>query len=97
MFNRYRAPLALTSLLFVAAAPAHHHHGRHARHQHAALTPLPAGVELYSRRALRRARIILQLKLLELREEQLDRVRRAIQRRIPIDRLLNEPSPTPSP
>jgi hypothetical protein len=40
---------------------------------------------------LRRAKIILQLKLLELRAEQLDRVRRAVERHIPID------LPTPRP
>lgn len=46
---------------------------------------------LYSRRALRRARIILQLKLLELRSERLERVRKAVERRIPIDELLKDP------
>jgi hypothetical protein len=51
--------------------------------------PVPVLKELYSQRALRRARIILQLKLMELREQRLERVRKAIERRIPIDQLLN--------
>ncbi len=80
MLNRYRAVLALTSLCLLAASPGHHRHARQARHPN--VVPPAAGIEIYSRRALRRARIILQLKLLELREEQLDRVRRAVERRI---------------
>lgn len=53
---------------------------------------MPAPVEsLYSRRALRRARIILELKLLELRSERLERVRKAIEKHAAIDELLNEP------
>ena len=83
MLDRYRAVLALTSLLSLGAAHAHHRHpARHARSNLVAPAP---GLELYSRRALRRAKIILQLKLLELREQQLDRVRRAVERHLPID------------
>ncbi len=88
MLDRYRAVLALTSLCLLAAAPAtHHRHARHSRHPNFA--PPAAGIEIYSRRALRRARIILQLKLLELHEAQLERVKRAVERGIPIDRFLN--------
>ena len=84
MLDRYRAVLALTSLLSLGAAPGHHH--RHpVRHRHSSLAAAAPGLELYSRRALRRAKIILQLKLLELRQEQLDRVRRAVERHLPID------------
>jgi len=43
---------------------------------------------MYSRRALRRARTILQLKLLELHEERLDRIRRVIEKHLPISVLL---------
>jgi hypothetical protein len=78
MLNRYRAALALTSLLTIAASPGHHRHARHAPRRSPAAAP--AGIEIYSRRALRRARVILQLKLLELHQLQLDRVRRAIER-----------------
>ncbi len=79
MLDRYRAVLALTSLCLLAAAPAHRH-ASHSRHPN--LTPPAAGIEIYSRRALRRARIILQLKLLELHQLQLDRVRRAVEGQI---------------
>jgi hypothetical protein len=81
MLDRYRAALALTSLLLLAAAPPGHH-----RHRHTVPT---AGIELYSQRALRRARIILELKLLELRAEKLEAVRRAVLRHVPVDRWLN--------
>lgn len=89
MFDRYRAALALTSLLSLGPAPAPGHH-THPRHSRPALVA-PAGIELYSRRALRRAKIILQLRLLELHQEELDRVRRAVERHLPID------LPTPRP
>ena len=80
MLDRYRAALALTSLCLLAASAGHHRHSRHSRYPN--LTPPAAGINIYSRRALRRARIILQLKLLELHELQLDRVRRAVERQI---------------
>ena len=82
MFARYRAGLALTSLVLLLGA-------HHRVPQTPALRPVSAG-ELYSRRALRRARIILQLKLLELRSERLERVRKAIERGIPIEELLKD-------
>lgn len=82
MLDRYRAALALTSLLLLAAAPPGHH-----RHRHT--ISAGAGIELYSQRALRRARIILELKLLELRAEKLEAVRRAVLRHVPVDRWLN--------
>jgi len=47
--------------------------------------------DVYSRRALRRARTILLLKLLELREARLERVRKAIERRLPVEELLDRP------
>jgi hypothetical protein len=88
MLDRYRAALALTSLLLLAASPAHHRHARHAARP-AVAQPAP-GIELYSRRALRRARIILQLRLLELHQLQLERVRQAIERA-----LVDPPTPKP--
>ena len=78
MLDRYRAALALTSLCLLAASPGHHRHARHAHRP--VLAQPPAGIELYSRRALRRARIILQLKLLELHAMQLERIRKAVER-----------------
>jgi hypothetical protein len=95
MSVRYRARLALTLALFLlmgaSASPAqttrlHHHRVPQVR----TLPPMPADV-LYSRRALRRARIILQLKLLELRSERLERVRKALERNMPVDQLLHGP------
>jgi hypothetical protein len=41
--------------------------------------------ELYSRRALRRARFIIEMRLLELRKERLECVRQAILRNLPPD------------
>ena len=90
---RYRTALALTlaltaSLPAAARAPgrrnAVHHHARVA----GSVSISPDG--LYSRRALRRARTILELKLLELRSERLERVRKALEKHIPIDELLKD-------
>lgn len=85
----YRAGVALTSLVLLAApawaaksAPAH----VRPRAERAAIDLAPSS--LYSKRALRRARAILQLELLELREERLERVRRAIERQLPAGCLL---------
>ena len=50
-------------------------------------------LDLYSMRARRRAAIILQLELLELRKARLDRVRRAIEQRLPVDQLLRSKAP----
>ncbi len=83
MLDRYRAALALTSLCLLAASPNHHRHARHARP--AAAARASVGVEIYSRRALRRARTILQLKLMELRALQLERIRKAIERVLEAD------------
>ena len=84
---RYRAALALTLALPLAGRLAAAKPPLHVR-RHTALAT--TAEELYSQRALRRAKIILQLKLLELRSEHLDRVRRAIEKHVPIDELLRE-------
>jgi hypothetical protein len=89
MLDRYLAALALTSLL-LGAAPAAGHHRHHGKARSQAAVPAVAGLEVYSRRALRRARIILQLKLMELHQQQLERVRAAVERAIGA-------SPTPFP
>ena len=86
---RYPAAVALTLALLVCTA------GAAAKHQvphRPSATPVPrAKLDLYSQRALRRARTILQLKLLQLREERLDRARQAVLRRITVDDLLRTP------
>ncbi len=61
-----------------------------ARPSPAALTP----DQLFSRRALRRARLLIEMRLLQLRDERLECVRRALLRRLP-DALWPE-EPTPS-
>jgi hypothetical protein len=93
MITGYRAALALTSVLLLAASPPHRH--PHHRHHHA--QPAPAANAIYSRRALREARTILQLKLLELRSERLERARKVIERRLPLDELFKEPPGAPVP
>ncbi|MBV8374270.1 MAG: hypothetical protein JO302_02065 [Candidatus Eremiobacteraeota bacterium] len=58
-------------------------------------SPLPYN-SLFSRRALRNARLIIQLRLLQLREERLDCVRAAILRNLPPDLGAQQGSPAPS-
>ncbi|MFN2448505.1 MAG: hypothetical protein ABR508_01755 [Candidatus Baltobacteraceae bacterium] len=79
MSLRYLAVPLLTSLLLLGAAP-----------HHAPLRRAPPG--LYSARALRRARSVLQLRLLELRKQRLERVLHAIQCGFPANRILQIPS-----
>lgn len=69
-------------LAFTAAAPQpratrHPSHAPHARH----LNP----DALYSRRALHRARLLIQLRLLELHDARFACLRTAIVRRLPVD------------
>jgi hypothetical protein len=60
-------------------------------------TPAPPRPEtLYSIRARRRAQALLRLRLLEMREAGLERVRAVIERRLPIDSLF-DPVPGASP
>lgn len=88
MTLRYPAAIALTlALIFCAAGAA----AKRPTPRRPSVTASAAKIDLYSRRALRRARTILQLKLLELREERLERARKAVLRRIPIEELLRTP------
>lgn len=58
-------------------------------------TPPPAALDsAYSQRARRRAQALLRLRLLELREAGLERVREAIERHLPVDSLFD---PVPGP
>ena len=52
-------------------------------------TPCQIPHGLYSPRAIRRAKVLLQLQLLELREQGLERARAAVLRKITIDQLLD--------
>lgn len=62
-------------------------------------TPPPAALDsIYSLRARRRAQAVLRLRLLELREAGLERVREVIERRLPVDSLFDPvPGPASSP
>jgi hypothetical protein len=92
MSPRYRAALALTlALAAFTPALARVAARRHPAPHRAAMTESVSAADLYSRRALRRARTILQLKLMELRSERLERVRKAIEQHVPIDELLKTP------
>lgn len=74
MLIRYRAGLALTSLLFLIAATPH-------KPAHANDTaPRQSIQDIYSKRALRRARTILQLQLLQMRAQRLEGVANAVRR-----------------
>lgn len=62
-----------------------------------AVSPSPAALspdELFSRRALRQARLLIQMRMLQLRDERLECVRAALLRQLP-DALWPE-EPTPS-
>ena len=60
---------------------------------HRTVHPAAPSLDLYSRRARRRAALILQLELLELRKARLERIREVIKRRLPVETLLR-PDPT---
>ena len=55
--------------------------------------PLTAD-QLFSRRALRRARLLIQMRMMQLRDEQLECVREALLRRLPAALWPEEPSPS---
>ena len=60
--------------------------------QPTASSPLPD--ELFSRRAMRQARLLIQLRLLQLRDERLECVREALLRRLPPElRPTGSPAP----
>lgn len=78
---RYRIGAALTSLVLAAFPPPSARAAPCKPHGPTFVSaPLP-----YSARALRRARRLLELRLLELREERLERVRSVVIRRLPPD------------
>ena len=88
VLNRALAALALVILLAVAAeASAHRSKTNPGAPSHYSVS------QLYSSHARRRAVKILQLKLLELHEENLDRLRQVILRKLPIDTLLKAAKP----
>lgn len=85
-----RAVVALTSVILLATAaeaPAGAHCASRRKAAHYTVS------QLYSSRARHRVITILQLKLLELHEEHLDRLRQVILRRLPVDTLLKADKP----
>jgi len=73
------APAILCAILL--ASPASASQKRHQQGNHAVARPAPS-LEMFSRRARRRAATILQLQLLEMRKAHLERVRKVIERRL---------------
>jgi hypothetical protein len=81
----------LVSLLLAASQP----------HASPSPTPYPAASpsalspdELFSRRALRQARLLIQMRLMQLRDERLECIRAALRRELPDALWPEEPSPT---
>lgn len=87
---KWRACLALASII-VLTQPAWASDKRKPARARIMAQNRYTAADVYSRRALRRARTILLLKLLELREARLERVRKAIERRLPVEELLDRP------
>ncbi|MHB8146746.1 MAG: hypothetical protein ACYDGM_05700 [Vulcanimicrobiaceae bacterium] len=97
----YRARVAMTSVMIAfglwgAAPPLHKEHRPGPAPKRAAGRAVADPDGLYSVRALRRARLILQLRLLELRKAHLERVRRAIEAHLPVDRIIEQDTPSPN-
>jgi hypothetical protein len=64
---------------------------------HPATSPPPAVLspeELFSRRALRQARLIIQMRMLQLRDERLECIRAALRRELPDALWPEEPNPS---
>lgn len=75
----------------LAATPSPHPLPHPSAHPSPAATPL-SPEELFSRRALRRARLLIQMRMLQLRDERLECVREAILRRLPADLRPDKPT-----
>ena len=66
-------------------------------HATARPSPSPAPLtpeELFSRRALRRARLLIQMRVMQFREERLECIRAALRRRLPDSLWPEEPTPS---
>lgn len=58
-------------------------------------SPVPLSPEeLFSRRALRRARLLIQMRMLQLRDERLECIREALRRQLPDALWAEEPAPS---
>jgi hypothetical protein len=54
----------------------------------------PPPEELFSRRALRRARLLIQMRVMQFHEERLDCIRAALRRQLPDSLWPEEPTPS---
>jgi hypothetical protein len=80
-------------LLLASATPA----ASPAAEAHAVARPSPAPLtpdELFSRRALRRARLLILMRVMQFREERLDCIRAALRRQLPDALWAEEPAPS---
>jgi hypothetical protein len=78
----------LAVVLFLITPIVHHTPAPHGAHAPPGSSGRAYAGNLFSRRALRRSAIMLRLRWDELRLAQLERVRAAIVRQVPIDELL---------
>jgi hypothetical protein len=64
-------------------------------HAAASQSPVPLTPEdLFSRRALRRARLLIQMRVMQFREERLECIRAALRRQLPDSLWSEQPSPS---
>lgn len=85
--------VALATIL-LAAAPASPHS---AAVSSPSVSPAPVPEtpdQLFSRRALRRARLLIQMRVLQLRDERLECIREALRRQLPSPLWPEQPSPS---
>jgi hypothetical protein len=85
-------PIFALLTVLLAAAPA-----SQSAHAAPAASPTPATLspdEIFSRRALRRARLLIQMRMFQLRDERLECVRQALLRRLPNALWPEVPSPS---
>jgi hypothetical protein len=82
----------LISLLLASTAPA----PSPVAQSRATSRPSPAQLpeELFSRRALRRARLLIQMRVLQFHEERLECIRAALRRQLPDSLWPEEPTPS---
>ena len=84
----FGAVVALTLWTLVPAQAAPPHPRTSQPRPRATHTPAPAAEELYSLRARRRFAAYLRLRLLEWREEGLERAAAVVEHRLPVDALV---------
>lgn len=86
--------LVVFAMILLAVAPASPHP---APASSPSVSPAPAPLtpdQLFSRRALRRARLLIQMRVLQLRDERLECIREALRRQLPGPLWPEEPSPS---